>query len=251
MAVTVEGAKKYAVAIYENGKYTVLADTLTGTTYTAKNLTNGKEYKFLVQSYTAKWSSSNTKYLVSSTPVGSTALVSSVIPEVTATAGDGQVTLTWNNIDGAKKYAVAIYENGKYTVLADTLTGTTYTAKNLTNGKEYKFLVQSYTGKWSSSNTKYLVSATPKSSSTIPAVTAVSGDGAVMLKWKAVTGATKYAVAIYENGKYTVLNDNITKTSYVVSDITNGKEYKFLVQSYTGKWSSTSTKYLVSVTPEA
>ena len=245
----VDGATKYAVAIYENSKYTVLTDTLTGTTYTANNLTNGKEYKFLVQSYTSKWSSTSTKYLVSATPVGSAAPVSSVIPEVTATAGDGQVTLTWNAVEGAKKYAVAIYENGKYTVLADTLTGTNYTAKNLTNGTEYKFLVQSYTTKWSSTSTKYLVSATPKSGSVIPVVTATPGDGQVTLTWNAVEGAKKYAVAIYENGKYTVLADTLTGTTYTAKNLANGTEYKFLVQSYTGKWSSTSTKYLVSVTP--
>ena len=245
----VEGAKKYAVATYENGKYTVLTSTLTETTYTAKSLTNGKEYKFLVQSYTGKWSSTSTKYLVSATPVGSAVPVSSVIPEVTATAGDGQVTLTWNAVEGAKKYAVAIYENGKYTVLADTLTGTNYTAKNLTNGTEYKFLVQSYTTKWSSTSTKYLVSATPKSGSVIPVVTATPGDGQVTLTWNAVEGAKKYAVAIYENGKYTVLADTLTGTTYTAKNLANGTEYKFLVQSYTGKWSSTSTKYLVSVTP--
>ncbi len=245
----VDGAKKYAVAIYENGKYTVLADTLTGTTYTAKNLTNGKEYKFLVQSYTSKWSSTSTKYLVSATPIGSSTPSGSVIPEVNATPGDGQVTLTWNAVEGAKKYAVAIYENGKYTVLADTLTGTTYTAKNLTNGIEYKFLVQSYTTKWSSTSTKYLVSATPKSSSIIPKVTVTSGNGQVTLTWNAIDGAKKYAVAIYENGKYTVLADTLTGTTYTAKNLANGTEYKFLVQSYTGKWSSTSTKYLVSATP--
>ena len=96
------------MAIYENGKYTVLDDSLTGTTYTAKNLTNGKEYKFLVQSYTSKWSSSNTKYLVSATPKSG-----SVIPVVTATSGDGQVTLTWNAVEGNRQPHPALAKKKK------------------------------------------------------------------------------------------------------------------------------------------
>jgi len=51
-----------------------------------------------------------------------------VPPTVTSiTAGDGQVTLTWDAVDGATKYCVATYADGAYTVLNKTLKTTTYT----------------------------------------------------------------------------------------------------------------------------
>ena len=75
-------------------------------------------------------------------------------------------------------------------------------------------------------------------------------NGMVVLNWDKIPGAKKYAVSVYENGKYTVLNQAITETAYVATGLTNGKEYKFLVQSnVNGKWSSKGTKYLVSATP--
>ncbi len=72
---------------------------------------------------------------------------------VKAENGDGQVTLTWNAVEGATMYGVSVYENGRYTVLSADITGTQYTAAGLTNGKGYEFLVQAYVdGVWSEIN---------------------------------------------------------------------------------------------------
>ena len=247
----VSGATKYGVSRYDGSKYIEVNYNVTGTSYTVKNLTNGKTYKFLVQAYVnGKWSSISTALLVSATPKAS----SSINPVVTATAGDKQVTLKWKAISGATKYAVSLYDNGKYIEENYNVTSTSYTVKRLTNGKTYKFLVQAYVGgKWSSISTTLLVSATPKASSSInPVVTATAGDKQVTLKWKAISGATKYAVSLYDNGKYIEENYNVTSTSYTVKRLTNGKTYKFLVQAYVGgKWSSISTTLLVSVKPSA
>ncbi|MED9986303.1 MAG: hypothetical protein UFE77_01070, partial [Streptococcus salivarius] len=51
-----------------------------------------------------------------------------------ASTGDGSVTLTWDAIDGAEKYAVAEVVNGKYINATTSLTDTTYTVDNLANG---------------------------------------------------------------------------------------------------------------------
>jgi len=243
--ISVDGATKYCAAMYEDNAYTILDKNITGTSFTVTGLTNGKEYKFLVQSYVnKKWSSKDTKYLVSATPV------SAAEPQVTVTEGDGQVTLSWISVDGATKYCAAMYEDNAYTILDQNITDTSYTVKGLTNGKEYKFLVQArVNGKWSSKDTKYLVSATPFT--TIPTVTVTAGDGEVTLSWSSINGAVKYCAALYENSAFTILDQNITDTSYTVKGLTNGKTYKFLVQSYTNKkWSSKSTKYLVSAMPK-
>ncbi len=84
-------------------------------------------------------------------------------PVVTAVAENGEATLSWDAIDGAEKYAVFYYKNGKYYSQTMTCTETSYTIPNLTNGVEYEFLVQAYVnGKWSTFTTADHVSVTPE-----------------------------------------------------------------------------------------
>lgn len=83
---------------------------------------------------------------------------------VKTASGDGKVTLTWDKVESATAYAIAIVENGKYNTLTAKCTDTSYTATNLTNGKKYTFLVQAKVGgKWSSFTTSDYVDATPNS----------------------------------------------------------------------------------------
>ncbi len=60
---------------------------------------------------------------------------------VKAVAGDGQVTLSWDKVNGATNYVVYTYLNGKYTN-AGTTTNTSKTVTGLTNGTKYGFLVR-------------------------------------------------------------------------------------------------------------
>ena len=81
---------------------------------------------------------------------------------VKATAGDKQVVISWDKVDGAVKYVVYSYVDGKYAQLG-TCTANSYTAKNLTNGKKYGFYVKALVnGAWSDWSSADLVYATPK-----------------------------------------------------------------------------------------
>ncbi len=55
----------------------------------------------------------------------------------------------------------------------------------------------------------------------------------IKLAWKAVPGATGYRVFLYnaKSGKYTTIT-NTKKTSYVVTKLTAGTDYKFAVRAY-------------------
>lgn len=62
--------------------------------------------------------------------------------QVAVAAGDGQLTLSWNNVYGADSYIVkrAIASSGPYTTVATT-TGTTYLDTGLSNGTTYYYTV--------------------------------------------------------------------------------------------------------------
>ncbi|MGN1339474.1 MAG: fibronectin type III domain-containing protein [Oscillospiraceae bacterium] len=238
----VEGATKYAVYTYLDGKYYAKGTTTT-TTYTVTGLTNGTEIGFLVRAGAdGNWSSFTTDDVVYATPF-------SIKPKVTATPGDSEVTLSWEAPDGATKYGVYTYIDGKY-YAKGTTTATTYTVTGLTNGTKTGFLVRAYVdGAWSSFTSADVVYATPVASK--PKVTATPGDSAVKLSWTVPTGATKYGVYTYIDGKY-YAKGTTTATTYTVTGLTNGTKIGFLVRAYIdGAWSSFTSADVVYATPVA
>ena len=249
----VPGASNYAVAKYENGKYTILTSSLSSdtTSYTVSNLGNGYEHKFLVQARVGGyWSSDNTTLLVSGTPQGTTKPGNIQVVETR-----GAVSLSWDAVPGATKYAVSTRNaDGTYNIRTTSVSGTSYTLSGLTNGVEYPILVQAYVcGHWNAYTDSDLVYATPQDPASPKPKATPSGDGEITLSWDAVPGASNYAVAKYENGKYTILTSSLSSdtTSYTVSNLGNGYEHKFLVQARVGGyWSSDNTTLLVSGTPQ-
>lgn len=86
-----------------------------------------------------------------------------------------------------------------------------------------------------------------------PSVTAsLSGDGSITLSWKAVEGASAYAVAEkLPSGSFRTFTYGCTDTSYVVSNLSCGVNHRFLVQAkVNGSWTSFDESDLVAITPE-
>lgn len=169
-------------------------------------------------------------------------------PVVTAAAGDCEVVLTWTAPEGATKYAVYSYLNGKY-YAQGTTTATTATVKNLTNGTKYGFLVRAYVnGTWTSFTSADVVYATPAVSSK-PVLTVTARDGEAVLVWTAPAGATKYNVYSYLNGKY-YAQGTTTATTSTVKNLTNGTKYGFLVREFVnGAWTTFTSDDIVYATP--
>jgi endo-1,4-beta-xylanase len=82
---------------------------------------------------------------------------------LTATAGNGQVTLSWNAASGATGYIVkrSTTSGGPYTVIANNLTATSFTNTGLSNGTTYFYVASAVNASGESANSAQ-VSATPQ-----------------------------------------------------------------------------------------
>jgi fibronectin type 3 domain-containing protein len=176
---------------------------------------------------------------------------------MTAVAGNGQASLTWNASTGATSYNVkrATTSGGPYTAIAAGMTSTSYADSSLTNGATYYYVVSAVNSGGESANSAQ-ASATPQAPVTIPAapagMTAVAGNAQASLAWNASTGATSYNVkrATTSGGLYTAIATGLTSTSYVNSSLTNGTTYYYVVSAVNSAGESANSTQ-ASATPQA
>ena len=244
---SVPGAAKYAIAEYKNGSFCNLSIDHKATSYEVKDLNLGEKHRYLVQAFVdGAWSKYSEDDLVEVIAPDEKS------PKAKAEAtGDGQVTLSWDLVPGADRYAIAEYIDGGYRTYTTSCKGQSYTVDNLGNGNEHKFLIQAQVnGKWSAASLDLLVAATPHGVMA-PTVKAKAGDLSATLEWNSVPGATRYAIASQNgDGSFTTYTYNCGGTSFTVKGLIGGRTYKMLVQAYVdGKWSPFSSVDLVSVKP--
>lgn len=170
--------------------------------------------------------------------LGETKVSYQILPGKTSSVSASQSTdyikLSWKKVSGATGYRVYQYNSstGKYKTLK-TLTGTSYTVKNLKAGTTYKFAVKAYTKAdgetlWAASS-KTLTTATKPAT---PTVKATAGSGKATLSWNKISGATGYVVYMMDEFGDYVKVGSTKKTSYTVTDLDYGKTYNFRVKAY-------------------
>ena len=242
----VPGATRYAIASRRVGTSTWTTATYDcrSTSYSITGLRNGVDYEFVVQaSLGGSWTDFSSADVVSCKPFDVTS------PVVTATAsGDGQVTLSWEAVDGAVSYAIAEkMSDGSYKTFSLNEMGTSYVVSGLVNGVSHKFLVQArVNGHWSSISDDLLVCCTP-SGATKPTLTFSVGNGSVHLAWNRVSGATRYLVVSSYGKSYLVSGD---QTTLDLSGLANGATYSFCVRAQLqGSWSKALDSDWVSCVP--
>ncbi|MDT9725565.1 glycoside hydrolase [Xylanibacillus composti] len=188
-------------------------------------------------------------------PAAGEPVVPAVPAGLTATAGDGQVTLSWNASSGAASYIVkrATTSGGPYATLA-TLSGTAYTDASVANGTTYYYVVAASNSVGTSANSAE-ASATPQESTEeVPAaptgLTATAGDGQVTLSWNSSSGASGYAVkrATTSGGPYATVA-TLSGTAYTDTSVTNGTTYYYVVTASNSAGES-SPSAAASATPQ-
>ena len=146
------GAASYNVkrSTTSGGPYTQIAAP-TSTGYTDSSLTNGTAYYYVVSALDTAGESANSAQ-ASATPEAPSVLPAAPT-NLTATAGDAQVSLTWSASGGATSYNVkrSTTSGGPYTQIAAP-TSTSYTDTSLTNGTTYYYVVSAVNSAGESAN---------------------------------------------------------------------------------------------------
>ncbi len=216
--------------VYQDG-VKINTSLITGTSNTLTGLTNGTTYNFSITTVDTSGNESVQSSSVSVTP--NPAL--SVPTNLTASAGDTQVSLSWSAVSGATGYNVkrSTTTGGPYTTVTSSVYNS-YTDSSVTNGTTYYYVVSAVNAGGESGNSNE-VSATPQVA--VPAaptnLTATAGDSQVSLSWTASDTATSYNVkrASSTGGPYTSIANGITGTSYVDSTAVNGTTYYYVVSA--------------------
>ena len=139
----VPGASNYAVFLRKGTTWLKIGASGAGTTFTSRGLANGGKYFYMVKAYVnGSWSDESA--IVSAIPV-------CITPQnVKAVGGTGEATITWDAVSGASNYVVLVKKGTSWVTLGAAGTKTTYTAKDLTGGETYYFVVKAYVnGAWS------------------------------------------------------------------------------------------------------
>ena len=222
------------------------ADVLTVLFHTVWKLTNGTLYTIAVRAVSA--SGNGASSTVTATPLARP----SAPTGLKATAGDGEVSLSWDDPDNNSitSYMVSSDGGSSYdTVSGSTDSTTSHTVTDLTNGTLYTFAVLPV----NASGTGYssTVTATPLAKPSAPTgLKATAGDGEVSLSWDdpGNNSITSYMVSS-DGGSWfdTVSGSAASTTSHTVTDLTNGTVYTFAVLAVNASGNGASST--VTATP--
>lgn len=206
-------------------------------TSTAGNVNNGNTVA-VRHTASSLHSMSTTTTLTIGTVSGS--FTSKTIPyntnptNLVAVPGVGKVNLTWSSADGATTYRIYMgtTPGGEGATPVSSSNGNTGVVSGLTNGTYY-FIVKAYNGTSfsSASNEANAVLGGPSAPAN---VVATPGNGRVTLTWTASPNAVTYRVysgaSQGAEGATAVTSSN--GTSALVTGLTNGSTYYFIVKAF-------------------
>ena len=235
-------------------------------TYVDATAANGTTYYYVVQSVNPAGSSANSPQSFGATPSGSISTSAPAAPTGLAIGSTGHqsVTLNWSGAAGANFYTVSrstLFNNGGGAsnvlgtiVLANNVTGTTYTDTSPTDGSIYSYTF-SATGAGGTSSNSAAAVAVPLPSPPASAPGGFGGlfvSGKVVLNWSPVSGAVGYIVRRATNsaGPFTLVM-SVTETNYTDAGLNSGATYYYQISAVNAAGVSTNASIMVVPAPLA
>ena len=224
---------RYQVSSNGGTSYSTISGSGASTTsHTVENLTNdGTGYIFAVRAVNGAAAT------VSATPTVTTVAVPAAPTDLTAEAGDTQVTLSWvdpgnTTITG---YQVSSDDGTSYSGISGSDANTiSHTVDDLTNGTKYSFKVRAVNE--AGTGAPATVTATPLFKA--PRNLGVTvGDGQVELHWADPGNDSIDSYEVSSDGGTTyseISGSDEDTTSHTVTDLTNGTSYSFAVRAVNG-----------------
>ena len=246
------GAKTYRVYRKAAGesKWTTVAKSVSGTSYTDKTVKVGVKYTYTVKGIASDGKTLSAKYNaagVSDTlPKGATP-AKVELGKISANAAG--VTITWTKADGADKYYVYRKDtkNTSWKKLAAVDSSTLkYVDKTVANGVQYTYTVlacaadgKTKGGYDSTGLTVMMVPATVELSKATHSATNIT------VTWKAAAGAKTYRVYRKAAGesKWTTVAKSVSGTSYTDKTVKVGVKYTYTVKGIASDGKTLSAKY--------
>ena len=257
----VSGATRYTVyystsTIGDITASSVRSVAATSTSATVTNLPNGTLHYFVVTATTADGESAASSE-ASATP--------QVPPpgaptNLSVTAGNGQVAISWTAVSGATGYTVyystsTISDITASSVRSVSTTSTSATVTNLPSGTLHYFVVTASNagGESVASSEAFFVQLLPPPPGAPTNLSATAGNAEVELSWAAVSGATGYTVyystsTISDITASSVRSVAATSTSATVTNLPNGTLHYFVVTATTADGESAASSE-ASTTP--
>jgi hypothetical protein len=228
----------------------ITASTTGATTATVSGLTNGTTYTFTVTATNAKGTGAASLPSAVVTPTGLPGAPTSV----TATAADGQATVSWTApaSNGGSPITGYTVISGPGGLMASTTGAVSVAVTGLTDGIAYTFTVTATNLNGTGPRSAVSNTVTPLGAPTAPTnVVASAGDTQSVVAWTAPTSTggssiTGYTVTATPGGA-TVTTTGAT--SVTVTGLTNGTAYAFTVVANNAVGASASSVPSTPVTP--
>lgn len=234
----VSGATTYRVkrSTTSGTGYTTIASGLTGPSHFDFGVSKTTTYYYVVTAVNANGESAPSAQ-VSTGPEPATPSAPAAPTNVQATAGNGEVILTWNASSGATGYNVkrsTTSGSGYAAVASGAVAGTSFTDTNVANGTTYYYVVTAVNDDAESDGSAQ-VAATPAApgESTLAAPTNLKATvtSYVYLTWTAVPGAATYTVkrSTTPGGGYTTIAKGLTGPTHFDFGVSKGTTYYYIV----------------------
>ena len=205
------------------GKYSTIAKSVTGTSYTDTTAVSGTTYIYAVRSKNGSF------YGLFTTATYTYLAQPELISASNATSG---ITVKWGEVSGAASYRVyRKVEGGSWKCLA-TVTGNSYSDTTASGGTQYIYTVRAKAKDGSLSYTNTTGVSCIRLTNPVLLTPTVT-DTSATIKWESVPGAEKYRVyRKTAGGSWSKLADT-TKLSYK-DTFAEGSVYYYTVRAFSG-----------------